>query len=501
MAKKSKKATNKEKSIDDKLNLAMRLLHGSAVNTMGSHCVNSFSESLVMGVISEIKNIYYTMDKKEVEGLVYEGYFMELLNIVEEILFLIYSGNENISEEVQYFKKKIIDMYKAEDLKYELYIYLNKVCFLLENPLLYGETTKGRIYGNVAKIITDILFCFFLYATTFVLKHKNKKMNCFIEKDGHIEIKYENGQLLPNEIVESLYESMKTNSTLTDKQHKSFQIVFESMHRIYSNYLGRFIDDEFYEEDKGYLDVKKEYTFPIINTEREISIEKLSQIPFNRKYAFSSSGIRFEFTNKKESIDHIDIVEKPDMFNINVFVINSGGINVVKNYVNIDDEWGARKELLKNRKDINSEEKVNSKIIRLPLYINKEKLKNAKDFDSIIKSFCILGYRPKPSQNTDKFYADIFRVVLNCLYSALYDLHIFKNTFTMYNKVASNKGGYQRNSGFRVAHIRKLPKGQKISAESIQNAKKEGFVDIPEGYTFVKASITNETDKKVVKIK
>ena len=70
--------------------------------------------------------------------------------------------------------------------------------------------------------------------------------------------------------------------------------------------------------------------------------------------------------------------------------------------------------------------------------------------------------------------------------------------------IANNKAsGYNRSSGFRVAHLRKLPVGEKASEEAKRNAKKDGFDNIPEGYTYVRESysVNDKENKKIVKIK
>ena len=103
---------------------------------------------------------------------------------------------------------------------------------------------------------------------------------------------------------------------------------------------------------------------------------------------------------------------------------------------------------------------------------------------------------------TESFYINSFKVVYNCLYSAFCDLKLFKDIFSFHNRAkGSHKGGYTRNSGFRVAHTRRLPIGAKASAESLANAKKEGFYFIPEGHTFVKASSIDTTKQKIITIK
>ena len=452
-----------------------------------------------MDTIAKIKDIFYTLDKREAEGLVYDRYFMDILNITEEIFMLLYSERKDISEETNFYRKKIVDLYRTENLKYELYIYLNKVCFLLEQPALYGDDHIAILYGGAAKAVTDFLFAFFQYSSTYVLKYKNKKVHSFVEKEGHVEIKYEKGQLMPTEIVESLYGSIMNGEYLNEKQNKAIVTVNQSINRIYANFLSKFTNEEFYEEYKGFVVFEKQYTLPIINTEKEVPIGKLISMPENRRYIFPSSGVRFEFLNKRTNIDYIDIVESKNIVSVNVYVINNGGINIIKNYVNTDNT--PEDNINYSNRDINSRERITSKVIKFPFYIKKDELKRATDEDSLYKSINVLGYMPASSGATEDFFYDLFKLILNCLYSSYYDLNIFKSIIKMSNKSKGYSGGEHKSNTFRIAHIRRLPEGQKASKETLLNAKKQGFENIPEGYTFVRAHIENEPHKKIVKVR
>ena len=63
-------------------------------------------------------------------------------------------------------------------------------------------------------------------------------------------------------------------------------------------------------------------------------------------------------------------------------------------------------------------------------------------------------------------------------------------------------GWYKRTESFRIAHIRKLPVGSKMSENAKMEAKKAGFSYIEDGYTFVRANNLDKepTEKKIIKI-
>lgn len=102
-----KKLNSKEKTNDEKLNLIMRRVHGRSLNILGEECLKNFTSNTIMEVINEMKNVFYEMDKREVSGFINDYYFMELLNYTEEMFMLMYSGKVNISQEMEFYRKKL----------------------------------------------------------------------------------------------------------------------------------------------------------------------------------------------------------------------------------------------------------------------------------------------------------------------------------------------------------------------------------------------------------
>ena len=288
-----------------------------------------------------------------------------------------------------------------------------------------------------------------------------------------------------------------------EKQVAAIELVNASIHRIYSNYMSKDIHPEFFEETKGFIGLNKIYELPIVHDkEKMIPFDKLVNIPNGRKYAFSKAGVRFEFLNKEQNIDYIDMIETKDSISLNVYVINNGGFYITSK-VYSGAEWmvnAPNKKL--GRNDIRE---VDTKLIRIPFYIRKEDLSSANTYEDMMRAVSSVGYSLVPDDNVIvHFMVGVMTLILCCIYSAYYDLNIFKSSLRLYNKSESHKSGYNRTSGFRVAHLKRLPVGSKASEEAKQNAKKEGFDVIPDGYTFVRASYATNPDnevKKIIKIK
>lgn len=497
-----KKLNSKEKTNDEKLNLIMRRVHGRSLNILGEECLKNFTSNTIMEVINEMKNVFYEMDKREVSGFINDYYFMELLNYTEEMFMLMYSGKVNISQEMEFYRKKVVELHKKYNIRFEMYIYVNKIGVLFENYKLY-PSNKGSYYSLVAKAITDLMFVFYQYASTYVLKIKNKKMKEFVKKGDNIEIKYDNANLISPEILDSTYTAIMNRLPVGEKQMAAIESVNASLHKIYSNYMSKDIHPDFFEETKGFIGLNKIYELPIVHDkEKMISFDDLVNIPNGRKYAFSKAGVRFEFLNKEQNIDYIDMIETKDSISLNVYIINNGGFYIT-NKVYSGAEWminASNKKL--GRNDIKD---VDTKLIRIPFYIKKEDLSNATTYEDMIRAVNSVGYSPVPDDDIAiHFMMSLIILILCCIYSAYYDLNIFKSSLRLYNKSTSNKLGYNRTSGFRVAHLKRLPVGSRASEEAKQNAKKEGFDVIPDGYTFVRASYATNSEneaKKIIKIK
>lgn len=493
---KKKKKSTKSKNYDDKVNRIVRLYSMKIVNISANQCISMYPSSTVEKVFADLKNKFYILDKKEVAGLIDDMYFLEIFNYVEELFIMLYSNNTRLLEYTEFYRKKIIELHKKNDIQYELFVYMSKVCFLLENV---GETVVER---EISKLITDLLFGFYQSILTYIHKFKNCKMKEFYEVEGKVYLKYDKIKAFPEELIDSIHSNLQNDILLTSKQQKLLIAYLEGLNRVYSNFAGRHINPEFYEEMKGHLSLESNYDVPLVDElEKYVSIDKLFDLPNGRKYAFPNSGVRFEFLNKKKCIESIDMKESKDIIYFNVFLRNKGDISIKK--VLNDDEF-LKDDLAYNKALENfPDKKVTTSKIKLPFYIRKESLGTIKTLKELPKIISVVGYLPVKNNYSEILYNKLGLLILACLYCAYCDLNLFKDEIKLYNRANNKASGYNRSSGFRVAHLRKLPVGEKASEEAKRNAKKDGFDNIPEGYTYVRESysVNDKENKKIVKIK
>lgn len=508
---KNKKRVDKSKSKkgDDKVNLIIRLNQGENTNIFINECIKSYPLSLIKNIINQIKDVYYRMDKREVDGLVDESYFMVIFNYVEE-LFLTIDIDKNIDfvERSTYYRKKIVEFHKDNDIKWELFIYINKVSVLLENPRLYeNEKYNTERDLKIVKAITDVLYCFYMYCFTYVEKVKNKKFKCFRKEDSHVVLEYENRIFAEPELLQGTYYAMSNRIPVTEKQYKCTASIIAEIDRIYANFVSQKINADYYKEVQGFLTHKGETKLPIVYDESKmLSEDLLNKIPFGRKYAFSSAGVRFNFLNKDDGVDYIDMVESKDSISLNVYLINDGNFYTTKRDVNGLD-W-VESEEIKAAMDKSFKkpiaEKVTGKRIKIPFYMQKDSIKETDTIYDKLAYLSPIGYVPDKSDSKSlELFTGLAKLVLCCIYCAYYDLNVFKGILNIGGRERKNNENAlprHRASSFRVAHLRKLPVGRKASAESLANAKKEGFDYIEEGYTFVRAFVPNENEKKVIDI-
>lgn len=494
---KKKKKLTKNRNYDDMVNRIIRLFSMKMTNVSASQCVNICSATTIEKIFTNLKDKFYVLDKREVEGLIDDTYFLEIFNYVEEIFMMIYSDKENLPECIEFYKNKIVKMHKENDIHYELFIYMSKVCFLLESE---GETAIER---KVSSLITDALFAFYQSILTYVHKFKNYKMKEFYEKDNRVYLKYDKVKAFPEELISLIYSNLKNDILLTDKQQKLLVTYMEDLNRVYSNFSGRHINPEFYEEMRGHLSLESDYEVPLVDElERYVSIEKILDLPNGRKYAFPNSSVRFEFLNKKKCVELIDMKESKDMICFNVFIRNKGDITI-KKVVNDTEFWGDDPSRYKKALKTLPDEKVTTSKLKLPFYIKKKDLGTINALKDIPKIVNVIGYLPIEGNYSEILYKKLVVLVLACLYCAYCDLNLFKDEVKLYNRASDKTLGYNRSSGFRVAHLRKLPVGEKASEDAKRNARKDGFNDIPEGYTYVREtySIKDNENKKIIKIK
>lgn len=491
MSKKRKKVKSKniEKEIDLKFNYCMKEAYKFLLTYFIVQLYSLPNKDEISEAINAIEDVYYKIDKREVEGMINEYYFMEILNYISDFLTVANisiskKDTEKLNKAFDFYAEKISNILKDNDLGYELYIFSNKTCLLLCNPKLYNEEQKKHLI--TIKALTDVIFAYIQYVSIRVLKIKNNEIIEFAEKNEKIVIKYGKNRAFSNNLVMSIYESL---ATCTEKSVCKNELVIKtckSLDKIYSDFLSRNIDKEFHSELSGYLYFTKKYNIPIVTTSKVVK-DDLLKLPNDRKYSYSSVGIRFVFLDENSSVEYIDMIEKKDVINFNVFLKNEGGLFM--------SDYGDT-ELSDKSKEIIAPK------FRLPFLVYKKYLAEANDVKDLIDNVSSIGYSIGNDDISINQSIAIRLLVLNCLYCAYYDYNMFNNSIRISERnIYSKKGDSSRKSGFRVGYIRKLPLGSNMSDMAKENARKEGFTSIPEGYTFVKSTYIGNDDKKIIKIK
>lgn len=482
-----RKNTNAKKDIlkqnNARLNEIMKTCFTRLFNISLSKCLNEYSEETMNKAIDEIRDVYYSMDKKEVEGITDERYFIDLLNYTCEIMTLVRIKGTIYKDDSTFFINKVRDMHNENNIGYELYVFASKVGILLENEELYSK--ENRYLIPAISDITDAIFLFLETSITFIHKFKNYKMVEFYEKDSNIELKYEKTLAFAQEVIDSAYKDM-----IKGEYNTNFKLITEEitskMHKIYSNYICRDFNSEYYLEWSGGIIFEQLYNLPIINSEgKAIPLNDLLKIPDERKYVYSKEGIRFDFLEEDSDISHIDMIESKEYIYVNIFFKNNGGIFIL------------------NPAKENKTTEFTAKIFKYPFRIEKQLLKDKKDLADLLKAIQSVGYDVGQTKMTMTMIALIKTLILNCIYCAYYDFKIFNGVVKVSNRTTSKHNKKQgRNSGFRVGYIRKLPMGYNMSDEAKLNAKKADIIEIPQGYTYVKSvDADDEPSKKVIKIK
>lgn len=479
--------------LDNKYNQLVRKMSIRSFEVSITECFHRYESEFIEEVFSYMKNIYYNIDKKECEQYLDPMYFMELLNYIQEYFILAGTGRKHVYEENDFIRTQFVTKLKENNVKFELLIYTSKVGFLYENISLYPDEVDF-MYADVAKLITDAIFLYSQYITTYTCKFKNSEILSFVFDENHINIKYSSYPMLLKENIDLVNSSLDKGSVNPEKETKYISKITTQIHIAYSNFITRDIDSDYYAEYQGHLHIDCKYQLPFYNENVFILNKKeLLKIPNDRLYATHSSGIRFEFINKEHNIDFIDMKESEKHINFNVHIINRGGMSVSLTNDELHEHYTSKKI------------SITSNIIKIPYIIYKDNLYETTTLLEKQGTVQCLGFYPAGKEN--EFSLDFFirmrNILLTCLYLAYYNPLLFKKEVTLHNRIIDKRTGYTRNSGFRIAHLKKLPTDYKASEEAVKNAKKEGFDSIPEGYTFVKAShlkSENEPDKKVIKL-
>lgn len=491
MAKKQSSKKKGKTNLDKEYILGLRKSIEFNIKRLMNKNLKSYSFDEIHSSIQLLKEGYNTIiDEPILEYMSYVD-FCTYIDYIGDLYLATDSGGNRFNTVLKGIKNRIVPKLQESDTKWEFFISLNRIGAKLE---VYSSRPDMNIIG-ITQITTAIMLIFSIYITTYIIKMKNKTISKFYDDNGHINIQYGPKELLTREEVDALisiseFETPKLFS-------KAIQKVIAEVDIQSSNYSVADIAQEYLSlSSQSCLKIDKdlgEYPFTIDGSNL-ISIDDLKSLPNNRLYAIPSSGIRFEFLNKDKNIDYIEMKESKGKLVFCINLINNGGI-----YVGSDTET-----LLQIDPENCSIYEYKEKSLKIPFTLSIKHLESAWTLESIVFNSKFIA--TTPIVNTDIFKEELKKWMYTCLccvYMAYYNPKMFENMIRLHNIDRTKKSGYSKQENYRVAHLRKLPIGYKISEEAIKEAAKNGFNYIPEGYTFVSASnLAKEPEsKRVITIK
>lgn len=425
-----------------------------------------------------------------------EGEFsFSLVNIEDIVKFidfstdLVLSGNKTemvLDKAYKYFSNK----FKEENYNWEPFLAINRLTRKYELVNQDSELLKN----NIINVAPEYLLMFTLYIIIKNKKVKNSKIKGIINKDNSVDLEYE---ILPLYDINTIKNDIRLVIDFT-------QNLFDKCNEFYR--LNNFKTKENQDWDTIVLP-ERVNKLPLNDQKMStyLSIEELKKLPNNKLYSFPESGICFEFINKSNNIDRIEIKENTDSFTCDIALINNhdtfiGNMSDVigNNSINIINKIGldgVKKKL----------KRVEEKTIIYKTVIPKEVIFNFKTYENIhTNSLCNVSFWLFENNFTQRlFYQYEFHCIMSCIYIAYYCPNRLANDIILTTIQNKNKSSGTRESSYRQEYMRKLPKGYSHSKDAEELARKKGYLNIPNGYTFVSESNIakkNESKQKIIKI-
>ena len=465
--------------------------------------LSGISVEIILDVINDIKDMFYDSPKDDIYDVVDETIFVNLVNLIEESIILYKVRNFSSIDSVKYIKSKLLVDMVSESKALGL-----TAAIINSYHNIYGFYTtldNSKEANIIVKAILRILYGSCLYTLCFAVKFKNKKFKelTYGSEEGLFEILYKKDEMLSTQNMISILNMFSPNHTLTlsirekaiefsnnfSKVFYNFSIVdipkeFEIQNTntsniIYSNYL---IKDGF-------------SNFPLKeHFESLLSMDNILSGIENKRFLIPPNGVMFKTIDKESDVHSLEILDRGRNLYIILRLRNKGNIKLVKE----KDSSNANVQALLN---------AESNYIDYTEDIFESKFKVIKDWiNETDYCHCIGMSSNVPSKvNTISVINDIKHFILACIYMAYVNPLLCQDVIKPYNRQSSlcEKSDVKRGSFYKTAYIRKLPDGQKISKTAIEAAREEGIANIPEGYTFVRASniyLGNSAPKKVIKI-
>lgn len=437
-----------------------------------------------------IKDSYsYCKDEFVEDKLSYLDY-CTFVDYVQDVYIAGSYSPDKIVPMLKTFKGKIVDSEKNKGSEWDFFVCVNRIGAITDI-----HASRNGLLNDVSDL-TGLIMLYSIYITTYLTKIKNKVVKDFYDCEDIVKARFGSINLLTKEDIEDLcvfsqYNIPKNISLIMKKITSDYDIKS-------SNYSVGEIAKEYI--DKGSVEASFRIKgdmgeFPFSNySEDIISMEKLNKLPEDRMYVIPSAGVRFEFFDKSKNVDSIEMKESKGKIVFCVNLTNSNCLYYATGLYSDSKLESDSIELYKYAKDI----------FEMPIMLSTNHFKGDIDLHRITFDAKYITFSPVITNSDESLqFQKIMYTCLCCMYAAYYNPKMFSDTFKMYTINRKEKGGYSREESFRIAHLRKLPKGYKMSKEAAEMAKKFGFDYIPKGYTFVSASNVNKepNEKKIIKVK
>lgn len=465
----------KKQKVDDSKNFNLALRKYALDVTMGS--VNQIKEK-IDDLEEAFSKVYVFMEEffNEIEGEIYkEKYFSEFnidffkifFGYLEDITFMKSKSDEEDKKSIRYIKDRIIKEYGLmERPSYLMYMAVNEISGAL--------CRIGKRHKNINFIdrITDTSMAFAMYITTFIMKFKNKTFIGIDERDGLLQVRYGKGAVVSKESIDLILYGIpqKDNIKYFDEFNHSVLINFTKLQSIL------LLEDRSVDYHRNVLSVTSQIDpckMLLYGEDEEMPNNFYGDIMKNRKYAIHKDGIILEQNHKY--IKSTKIVEKEENFHITLLIKNK------------DEEGKSFLEIAKTQLD----KPLCPNEVEMSFIVSKDKI-SMTDFTKadlqwyIDKmSSVVLCTSHVIYSDTNLMYVFLTSIrfyCMNILYEVFCRLKTLKNV-KIYNQSSCGKNVVN----FRMCHLRRLPKGWSASHEAIARAKAEGFLNIPEGTTFVRS--------------
>ena len=479
----------------EKVNMDKKLVEGIRRGCLGyiSRMIKSQLKEETVDSLHDkfqmIKDSYVCCKDEYIEEKLSHMEYCTFINYIQDVYIAGLYSPDKVTPMLKAIKDKIIEPKKSKGSEWDFFVCVNRIG--VATDVAMGR--KGMI--SYINDITMVIMLYSIYITTYLTKIKNRLIYDLYDDGDIIKARFSSTTFLTNEEVNNLCNFSEYNRP--KNIHLTVQKLVSEYDVKSSDYSVGEIAKEYLSKEtvgaafriKGYMG-----EFPFANyDESVISVDKLNKLPNDRLYVIPSAGVRFEFFDKTKNIDSLEMKESKGRVLFCVNLVNSSCLYYSTGVCSDDNLTSESIDSYRYTKDI----------FKMIFMVPVEILKDDIDLNKIVLDSKYVTFTPIITNDKERSqFAKIVYTCLCCMYAAYYNPKMFSDTFKMYTINRKEKGGYNREESFRIAHLRKLPKGYNMSKEASDLAKKFGFNYIPKGYTFVRASNVDKEpdDKKIIKV-